>query len=219
MPFNLRPPCTVFVADGHVAFGDLLIALLNNDLALRVVGFAKDGRETCEQCSRLRPRLLILDLELPVLNGVEVIARLIDASPETKVLLFTDTARPALLQGAIAGSVRGIVRKVEPVATVLDAIHTIADGHAYFEGKMLQLLQTSPHPPPDRHGSLVDLTARELDVFRPVVEGRSNKEVALGLGISVKTTETHRKNLMQKLGARNTADLTREAFRLGVLTT
>ncbi|WP_438482998.1 LuxR C-terminal-related transcriptional regulator [Oleiharenicola lentus] len=209
-------PVTIYVVEDHVVIRELLISQLDSMPGYHVVGYSADGATACREVPQLNPNLLLLDLELPDITGIEVAYRVMETVPDTRILVFTGAAQPSLLQAAVAAKVHGIARKAAPLPTLLEAIDAVAHGRTYYDellvGEMRDWAAAAKG-----HASLHDLTLREQEVFRLVANGRSNKEVANDLGISIKTAENHRKNLMQKLGAKNATDLTREAFRLGVL--
>jgi len=209
VPFR---PWTVFIAEDHLIIRDVLIQQLQRSPRFTVLGSATDGKDAAKQCELLRPDLLVLDLELPLLSGIELAHHVHLTSPATEMLVFTGTAKPSLLQAVIAAGVRGIVRKTQKPEQLFAAMEEAASGRPVFDEEFLRYIQETK-----TQCSLADLTLREREVFYMVAQGRSNKEVAGELAISVKTAENHRKNLMGKLGAQNASDLTREAYRLGIL--
>jgi DNA-binding NarL/FixJ family response regulator len=209
-------PTTLYIVEDHLVIRDLLVLQFKEVKTYRVIGSAADGQTACADVPKLNPQVVILDLELPDMTGIEVAYRLMETAKQTRVLIFTGATQTILLQAAIDAKVSGIVRKAGPLTRLLTAIDTVAAGKNFYDETLVGGIQNVTAAPAG-HASLQDLTAREYEIFRLVANGRSNKEIASDLGISVKTAENHRKNLMQKLGTKNTADLTREAFRLGIL--
>lgn len=210
------PPLTIFLAEDHVAIRELLYRHLSSLPGYRVVGQTADGREVAAACARLKPQLLVLDLGLYGLDGIQVAKAVGQVASATKILIFSSHHDPATVRRALEAGVTGIVEKTAPMNALIKAIDEVGRGQAFFSEAVTQSLHRSFAPPPtDR--IVGDLTPRELEVLQAVAEGLSNKEVSTKLGISVKTAENHRHNLMSKLKARNSADLTREAYRLGLI--
>jgi len=199
-----------------VAVSELLASYLAHVEGYQLVGLAKDGQAALEQCLRLKPRVLVLDIDLPVMTGLEVARRLVEAGSPTQIVVFTSNTDAATLRRTMETGVKGIVEKPASLNVLLQAIASVAQGRAFFGPAIIQVMQQAfanrvATSTPDQ------LTARERQVLQLIAEGRSNKEVASALGISLKTAENHRHHIMTKLNARNGADLTREAFRLGLL--
>jgi DNA-binding NarL/FixJ family response regulator len=209
-------PISIYVAEDHVAIRELLVSHLGMLPGYRVVGQTHDGHQVVKDCLLLQPRLLILDLGLPALNGVEVARTLTKSVPNMQILIFTSHHDAATVRQVLEAGARGMVEKSAPFDRLLKAIEAVAAGRAYFGEAVTEALQRSFMDPPVTRSN-DQLTTREREVLQLVAEGLSNKEVSTRLGISVKTAENHRHNLMRKLGAHNGSDLTREAYRLGFL--
>ncbi len=194
--------------------------LLRNHLEMlpdyQVVGEAADGSVAVRECLRLKPGLLVLDLGLPGTSGLEVIGQIRQAGATTRILVFSSHHEPAIVRKVLEAGATGMVEKSAPFETLLEAIATVAAGRSFFGATITQAVQQSlqKHALPKGADSL---TPREHEVLQQVASGRSNKEVAIQLGISLKTAENHRHRLMAKLDARNAADLTRVAFELGLI--
>jgi DNA-binding NarL/FixJ family response regulator len=214
-PFS-KNPVTVYLAEDHIAVREMLARCFQALPGYQVIGQSNDGRVVVDDCLRLMPRLLILDLGLPGLHGTEVARRVSKANPETQILIFSSQCDPATVRQVLEAGARGMVEKSAPFDTLLTAIKTVGEGKASFSEAVTQSLQQSFLTPVTTGGPDL-LTAREREVLQLVGEGSSNKEISTRLGISVKTAENHRHNVMRKLQARNASDLTREAFRLGLI--
>jgi DNA-binding NarL/FixJ family response regulator len=211
-----KGPLTIYLAEDHIAIRELLVAHLRMQPAYSVIGQTDDGRQVVEDCTRLKPRLLILDLGLPGLNGVEVARALTKAVPQTHILIFTSHHDAATVRQVLEAGARGMVEKSAPFDQLVKAIEAVSAGRAFFGDAVTASLQRSFSDPVATR-TVDNLTTREREVLQLVAEGLSNKEISSRLGISVKTAENHRHNLMRKLGAHNGSDLTREAYRLGLL--
>lgn len=196
--------------------GDLLASYLAPMPSYKVLGRALDGRTALEECLKLKPDILVLDLELPEMNGVQIVRRLVEARSSTRIVVFSSRADRATIRHLVELGVKGIVEKPAELSSLLQAIDAVGHGRAFFGPATIQILQQAFSDPMATRTE-DNLTLREREVLQLVAEGRSNKEVATKLEISLKTVENHRHNLMAKLNAHNGADLTREAFRLGLI--
>lgn len=206
----------LFIAEDHVAIREVLAAYLASVPKINIVGQATDGLSAVAACLELKPDVLLLDIDLPGLNGVSVARKLTAEIPETQILIFTSHHDGATVRQAIEAGARGIIEKTGPVDALLKAIEAVSEGRAYFGAKITQVLQRSMLEPAAADPT-DQLTSREREILQLVAEGYSNKELCSRLGISLRTVENHRHNLMRKLGAHNSADLTREAFRMGLV--
>ncbi len=209
-------PVTVYLAEDHVAIRELLRNHLGMLPEYKVVGEAADGAVAVQECLRLKPQLLVLDLGLPGTSGLEILQQLRQAGSTARILIFSSHQDQAIVREALEAGALGMVEKSAPFNTLLKAIETVAAGRSFLGEAITQAVQRSlqRHALPEGAGAL---TPREREVLQQVAEGRSNKEVATRLGISLKTAENHRHRLMTKLKARNAADLTRIAFELGMI--
>lgn len=212
----MTQPLTLYIAEDHTAIRELLVNYLSMAKAYKIVGQTADGRKVVEDCRRLSPQLLILDLGLPGLGGLEIARTLSRELPQISILIFSSHDDALTVRQAMEAGARGMVEKSSSFETLLKAIDTVGAGRAFFGAAVTQALhkafidQTTSRSPDS-------LTPREREVLQLVAEGRSNKEIQTALGISLRTAENHRHNLMRKLDAHNAADLTRAAYRLGVL--
>jgi DNA-binding NarL/FixJ family response regulator len=208
------PTITVYLAEDHIAIRELLANYLQALPGYAVVGQSGDGRVAAEAVEALKPAVLVADLGLPGMDGIRLMREVAKTSPTTQMLVFTSHCDAVTVRQAFEAGARGMVEKSSPLSKLKEALETVAVGKPYFSdmvGRQLQLSMGQPAKSPD------GLTLREREILQLVAEGLSNKEVSQRLGISLKTAENHRHNLMTKLRARNASDLTREAFRLGLM--
>jgi DNA-binding NarL/FixJ family response regulator len=203
----------LFIAEDHVAIREVLAAYLASVPKIQVVGQATDGLAAIQACLELKPDVVLLDIDMPGLNGVSVTRKLTSEIPDTRILIFTSHHDSATVRQALEAGARGIIEKTGPVDALLQAIEAVAEGRSYFGSKITEVLQRSMLEP-NAADPADNLTSREREILQLVAEGYSNKELCTRLGISLRTVENHRHNLMRKLGAHNSADLTREAFRM-----
>jgi DNA-binding NarL/FixJ family response regulator len=201
----------ILLVDNHEIVRRGLRALLESDQELTICAEAHDGREAVELAILHKPNIALIDVELPTLSGIEATRQIRRGSPATEVLIFTMHDSEELIADALHAGARGYLLKTDPDKCVLEAVNALARHRPYFSGKVSQtLLDTfNSGTPGDAHG----LTGREREVVRLIAEGNSSKRVALMLGISLKTVETHRSTAMRKLNIRSVADLTRYALR------
>lgn len=205
---------SVLLADDHAMFRQSLRALLERE-GLEVVAEASDGREAVRLATRHRPRVAVLDFSMPLLNGIEAARQIRKRSPQSATILLTMFEEDDYVLGALAAGVRGYVLKAQAAVDLVTAIREVANGAVYLSpGISCALLDF--HLRQDRIG--VDpLTDRERQVLQLVAEGKSMREVAGLLSVSVKTAESHRTRLMRKLDLHNTAGLVRYAIRRGLI--
>jgi DNA-binding NarL/FixJ family response regulator len=205
----------VLLADDHQTLREGLRALLERQ-GLQVVAEASDGRAAVEAARRARPDVVVLDVAMPILNGVEAAREIADASPESVAILLTALADARFAIDALRVGVRGFVDKSQGADELLRAIREVWDGGIYLgpgaSQAVVDACMASEHQRRDR------LTPREQQVVRLVAEGKAGKGIAEELGISVKTAEFHRARIMEKLNIHNTAGLVRYAIREGMIT-
>jgi DNA-binding NarL/FixJ family response regulator len=209
---------SVLVADDHGIVREGLRRLLESEADLDVCGEASDGREVLEQVELHRPNVVVLDITMPRLGGLETLERLRAKHPEVKVVLLSVHSDPPFIQSAIALGADGYVLKDGRAAEVTTAIRAVIKGGSYFSPvvarEIVEQLR-SPKPANDEPFSL--LSGREREVLHLIAEGLSAKEVASDLSISTKTVEAHRTSLMRKLGVRKATELVRYALRHGLI--
>jgi two-component system, NarL family, response regulator NreC len=194
-------PIRILIADDHAVVRSGLRALLRADPDLEVVGEAEDGVETLRLTETLHPDTVLLDITMPPENGIETAKRLKEKHPELIVLFLTMHEDESLLHEALRAGAAGYVIKRAEESEIIQAIHAASRGDIYVHPAMTRALLHQPVTMEHRRGSPVDaLTPRELDVLRLLAKGNTNRQIAGLLGLSVRTVENHRANLMGKLG-------------------
>jgi DNA-binding NarL/FixJ family response regulator len=204
------------IIEDETMMRDLLAEVLKGFPLCTLAGSAGDGLEGWQLVEKLKPNLVILDLKLPSLNGLEILRRIRAHLPSCNVLLFsafftTDMVRQALKTGA-----HGIIEKTAGLAEMQKALRAVLDGGTYLGPAVLQLVRLMMLEP-DRTDSLDGLTARERELLQLIAEGHGTKEIATKLTISIKTAHTHRAHLMAKLHLHGIAGLTRYAIDHGLV--
>jgi DNA-binding NarL/FixJ family response regulator len=195
---------SVLIADDHPVVRQGISVLLSVHEDMTVVGEAADGEQTLRLAAELRPDVLLLDLKLPVLDGVAVLGQLPERSPATRALVLTSAADRSQVSLALQSGAAGFLYKdVDPDALVR-AIRSVHDGHTLVAAEVADVLSAGP----PGHDGIRALTRREREVLALLAEGRSNREIARSLGVSEKTIKTHVSSVLAKLGV---ADRTQAA--------
>jgi two-component system response regulator NreC len=208
----------VLVADDHTLLRDGLVALLNRPGECHVVAEAGDGIAAVEMALKHQPDVAVIDISMPRLNGIEVVRRLALELPATRVLVLTMHAEEEYVLHVVRAGAAGFLLKDSASSELLAAVKSLAAGHGYFGPHAAKVLaQQLQQPRTALDDPYRGLTTREREVFHLVVEGLTTKEIARRLEISAKTAENHRAHVLDKLGARNTAELIRYAVRHGLM--
>lgn len=214
-------PIKTLLADDHTIVREGLRALLLADAKIQVVGEAHNGRQAVELALALRPDVVVMDIAMPILNGLEATRQILLAAPEIKVLILSAHSDDAYIDRVIAVGAVGFLIKQTSAQILAKAIHEIMAGNAFYSPQVSRRLKDHYQKPDKSGGMLIKkatgLTARELEVIQLVAEGHANKQVAAALNISIKTVEKHRQHLMDKLNIHDTAGLTRYAIAQGII--
>lgn len=212
---------TVLLADDHAIVRQGLCALLNSDGHFSMVGQARTGREAVEMAEALRPDVILMDIAMPVLNGLEATRQILTANPAAKVVILSAHSDDEYIDRMRSAGVAGFLEKQTSAEILTKAIRDVVKGNTVFSPSITKRMSAEQKGPRDREGMLKAnanrLTTREAEVLQLVAEGSANKQVAASLGISIKTVEKHRQNLMDKLNIHDTAGLTRYAISAGVI--
>jgi DNA-binding NarL/FixJ family response regulator len=218
---TLSKQITVLLAEDHAVVRQGLCALLNADGHFRMVGEARTGREAVEKALALRPDVILMDIAMPVLNGLEATRQILAANSAAKVIILSAHSDDEYIERLTAVGAAGFLEKQTSADVLTKAIREVAKGNNFFSPSIAKRLSNTRSKPRDRDGLLkanaTRLTSRESEVLQLVAEGSANKQVAAELGISIKTVEKHRQHLMDKLNIHDTAGLTRYAISAGVI--
>ena len=214
-------PITILLADDHIIVRQGLRALLEAEPDFRIVAEAQTGREAVELTRQLRPAVVVMDIAMPILNGVLATQQILKAFPATRVLILSAYAADAYIEQVTTAGAAGYLLKQSSLVDLALAIRQVQAGNTFFSPSISKRLRARQKPPPALKAAagkeFVRLSPRELEVLQLVAEGDANKEVAAELGISIKTVEKHRHNLMRKLQIHHTAGLTRYAIVQGII--
>lgn len=207
-------PIRIVLADDHVLVRQSLKSLLERE-GHQVVGEAAEGKEAARQVNTLQPEIAILDISMPIMNGLNAAREIKNSSPKTKTILLTQHDEDEYISEALEAGVKGYVLKSQVASDLLEAIRQVSRGQVYLSPgvahSVVEAYRTRSDRPKER------LSLRERQVLQLIAEGKSTKQVASVLSISVKTAESHRTRLMQKLEIHETASLVRYAIRRGMV--
>ncbi len=214
-------PIAVLMAEDHAVVRQGLCALLNADGHFVVVGEARTGREAVAMAHTLRPDVILMDIAMPVLNGLEATRQILAANPAAKVVILSAHSDDVYVERMSAAGVAGFLEKQSSADVLTKAILEVAQGRTFFSPAIARRLPHDSSKPRGRDGTPKangsHLTSREAEVLQLVAEGSANKQVAAELGISIKTVEKHRQHVMDKLNIHETAGLTRYALAQGII--
>jgi DNA-binding NarL/FixJ family response regulator len=210
------PSLRILIADDHDMVRRGLVATLTERPGWQVCGEAVTGREAVEQAIRLKPDVVILDISMPELNGLEAARQILKAEPRAEILVLTMHDSEQLIREVLAAGARGYVLKNDAGRVLVQAVEALSQHKPFFTASVSEMVLNQylhPAAPSPEEVQVNRLTPREREVVQLVAEGRSNKEIADTLGISLRTAETHRMNVMRKLSLRSASDITRYAIR------
>ena len=207
---------SVYVIEDQNILRELVCRLVEELNDFRLAGHCGDGLEAMKECKRLGPDLVIVDIMVPSLNGLEIIRQLRKALPRCKLMVFSGYSTRERVQAALQAGANGIVHKSASIEELQEGIRRVMAGEACMSSDILEILRDIMLNP-QVTGSLDKLTPREREILQLVAEGNTTKEVAAKLDISVKTADTHRTNVMSKLDIHDVAGLTRFAIQQGLV--
>ncbi len=212
---------TVLIAEDHTLVREGLRIMLQNEADLEVVGEAHDGRKAVTMALELNPDVVLMDIAMPKLNGLEATRQLMKAAPGIRIVILSAHCDDAYVKNAVDSGAAGFLLKQDTTYDVCRAIREVHAGGIYYSASIAKrFIRINPQVH-DRSGKISRkaslLTSREMEVLQLIAEGKANKESAAELGISIKTVEKHRGQLMNKLDIHDTAGLTRYAIEAGII--
>lgn len=209
---------TIIIADDHAMLRDGLKMVLRTEASFEIAGEAADGEAAVDLALRLRPDVIIMDINMPVLNGIEAVRKMRMLDVKSKILMLTMHESSNYILDAVSAGINGYVLKNSDMEELINAVRTLGDGSNFFPPNVSQVLlkniieQNQPSFTADTEVTLSSLTRREREIISLIVKGMTSQEISERLFISYYTVGQHRKNIMQKLQLKNSAELVRFAL-------
>lgn len=215
----------ILIADDHEVARRGICSLLESHPGWEVCAEAKDGRDAVELATSTKPDLVLLDIGMPNLNGLEAARQILATTPNVAILILTMHDSDNVIREVLRAGARGFLLKSDAGRDLVAAVEALESQKTFFTPRVSQMVLDGFLNREEKRSEIEDvavpsgelLTSREREVIQLLAEGRTSKEVAVTLNLSVKTAETHRTNLMRKLGLHSVADLTRYAVRNGIV--
>jgi two-component system, NarL family, response regulator NreC len=213
-------PIRILIADDHEVVRDGVRALLEKQTDMEVIGEASDGREAAQMAEDLRPDVVVMDVGMPNLNGIDATRRILSAHPHIAVLILSMHQDESYVLRSLKAGAKGYLLKESLRSDVLEAIRAVSQGRSFLTRKISRMMQEDYIQEMEQRGledSYDLLTDREREVLQLAAEGKPNKEIAGALNISLTTVETHRTHILQKLGLHSVPELILYAVRKGII--
>jgi DNA-binding NarL/FixJ family response regulator len=211
-------PIRIVLADDHDIIRAGIRGILVKQTTLEVVGEASNGREALQMARELRPNIIVMDIAMPELNGLEATRQIVAAEVDVKVLILSMHSSRQFVSEVLKAGASGYLLKNNALRELPIAINAVANGKVYLSPGVAELVVEDyvRHVPATGKVAFATLSAREREVLQLLAEGKTSKEIANSLSVSVKTVESHRSQIMDKLGIRTVAELTKFAVREGL---
>jgi len=209
----------ILLADDHKIVRDGLRTLIGKEAGMEVIGEAENGRKALKMAEKIRPNVVIMDVTMPDMNGIEATRKMLTEVPGVKVIALSMHSDRRFVLGMLEAGASGYLMKDCAFDELAKAVRSVATGQTYLSPSIADVLVKGYLDKVNEKISVArsPLTEREREILQLLAEGRSSKEIAAHLGVSVKTVETHRRNMMQKLNMRSVAELTKYAIREGLI--
>lgn len=209
----------VLIADDHPILRDGVRLLLEGEADMQVVGQAANGLEAVRLACDLKPDIVLMDIQMPEVDGIEACERIGRQAPTVKVLILSQIDTEEHLVRVLEAGAQGYVLKQSATDELVNAIHTVINGHVYMTPSMAsRLVGRYLRREDEKTQKSKQLTAREQDVLKGICEGATNQQIAENLNLSIKTVQSHRANIMEKLDLHNRVDLVKYAIKMGLAT-
>ncbi len=208
----------IFIAEDHTILRQSLVILLSQQENFEVVGEAADGQEAFQKIVKLSPDIAILDISIPQLNGIDLAAKLRKESMDISIIIMTMHKSENFVTAALRVGVRGYILKDNALEELIECIESVSNGNIYLSQSVTQMVVDGfVKGVPDDTPKEEAISAREREILQLLAEGKSNKDISEILNLSIKTVETHRNNIMHKLGIKNVVGLVLYAVRNGII--
>ena len=213
-------PLRILIADDHEVVREGMRTLIEHEPGWEVCGIARNGQEAVDTAKKLKPEVVVLDMTMPELDGLEALRQIKQALPSIEVMIFSAHHSEEVIEQLFDAGAKSYIQKSDAGRYLVDAIKSLAVHKPFFTPEISQILFGrffSARASKKQSGSEHSLTVREREIVRLLAEGHSNKQIASSLGISIRTAETHRATLMRKLGIDSVAALVRYAIRNNII--
>jgi DNA-binding NarL/FixJ family response regulator len=209
---------TVLIADDHQLFREGLVNLISSAPDVEVIAEAKDGKEATERAKKIKPDVVLIDIGMPVMNGIEATRILKKENPQVKVIAVSMHSDRQFVKGALEAGADGYLLKNCTYRQLIDAIQSVISGKKYLSDEITEMvIQGYLDPDDNTPEGQVDLSERELEVLKLYAEGKSTREISEKLFISVKTVGTHKQHIFEKLDLKSNADMVKYAIKEGLI--
>jgi two-component system, NarL family, response regulator NreC len=209
---------TVLIADDHQLFREGLVNLISSAPDVEVIGEAKDGREATEKAKKIKPDVVLIDIGMPEMNGIEATRMIKKDNPRVKVIAVSMHSDRQFVKGALESGADGYLLKNCTYRQLIDAIQSVISGKKYLSDDITEMvIQGYLDPEDSSSDGQVDLSEREIEVLKLYAEGKSTREISEKLFISVKTVGTHKQHIFEKLGLKSNADMVKYAIKEGLI--
>ncbi len=211
-------PVSILVVDDHQVVREGVITLLSGEVEFEIVGQAANGQEAVNMAKRLRPDIVLMDVTMPEMDGVEATRLIRTVLPKTKILVLSMRTDRDVLEGMLMVGANGFLPKECKKDELVAALRSVAKGEAYLDSRAARLLMSGfvSLAKETRRSPTAGLTEGEISVLRLIAEGRNTKEIAAELSVSIRTIDARRRNVMEKTGSNSVADLVKLAIRSGI---
>jgi len=210
----------IMLVDDHKMVSEVLSALLEREADMQIVAIADDGREAITKAKDLKPDIIVMDLSMPGLNGIEACRRIMAETPRSKIIILSMHAEREYVLEALKAGAKGYIQKMSAFKTLVGAIRNIRENNGFLDPSITGIVVKDyiKHlNEPVARTEISSLSPREREVLQMIAEGKDTIEVSVALDISPKTVEAHRRKIMRKLKLKNLADMTRYAIRVGMI--
>ena len=207
----------LLIADDHQLFREGLINLLSDSSEIEIIAHAEDGKDAVEKTIINKPDIVIMDIGMPKLNGVEATAQLKEKMPNTKVIALSMHSEKHYVKGMLEAGAKGYLFKNCTYSQLINAIKTVNEGKKYLSDEITEVL-IEDYLDNTEHESISELTDREMEVLKLIAEGKTTRDISEELFVSVKTIGTHKQHIMEKLNIKTPVDIIKYALKNGIIT-
>jgi len=211
-------PIKILIADDHKLFREGLKTLLSNSEEIEVISQAENGREAIDKAKILKPDIVIMDISMPIISGIEATGILLKEMPEVKVIALSMHSERYFVKGMLDAGAYGYLFKNCDYDELISSIKSVYNGNKYLSHEITEVLIDEYIEKPSIVGKDSGLSAREIEILKLIAEGVSSNDIADKLFVSVKTVGTHKKNILEKLNLNTTADLVKYAIKKSIIT-